>query len=341
MKAALTALRGTVLLVLLLSAGCAGQQSALEPRGPEAAHLAQLFWVFTATCGAIWIMVIIALGVAISRQSRDADRSGHGPLALDQNRERKTAFIVGALVTATTAILIVFTILSYFATRTLAASGDTLNIEVTAHQWWWEVTYSDEEPSRVFQTANEIHLPAGRPVKFTLKAADVIHSFWIPNLGGKQDLIPGQVNTIAFTPDHTGTYRGQCAEFCGLQHAHMALYVVVQKERDFESWRAAQLRSAPALSMPGPVTGQQVFFNRGCALCHTIRGTSAGGRLGPDLTHVATRKTIAAGTLPTTPHGLSAWLADPQGVKPGNKMPDISLQTAELTALESYLGSLQ
>ena len=201
MKAALTALRGTVLLVLLLSAGCAGQQSALEPRGPEAAHLAQLFWVFTATCGAIWIMVIIALGVAISRQSRDADRSGHGPLALDQNRERKTAFIVGALVTATTAILIVFTILSYFATRTLAASGDTLNIEVTAHQWWWEVTYSDEEPSRVFQTANEIHVPVGRPVKFTLKAADVIHSFWIPNLGGKQDLIPGQVNTIAFTPD--------------------------------------------------------------------------------------------------------------------------------------------
>ena len=214
--------------------------------GAQKPHISRrLFWVFTATCGAIWIMVIIALGVAISRQSRDADRSGHGPLALDQNRERKTAFIVGALVTATTAILIVFTILSYFATRTLAASGDTLNIEVTAHQWWWEVTYSDKEPSRVFQTANEIHLPVGRPVKFTLKAADVIHSFWIPNLGGKQDLIPGQVNTIAFTPDHTGTYRGQCAEFCGLQHAHMALYVVVQKERDFEV-----LASGPASVCP-------------------------------------------------------------------------------------------
>ena len=253
MKAAVATLRGTVLLVLLSTAGCAGQQSALQPGGPEAAHLVQLFWIFTATCGGIWIMVIIGLCVAISRQSRDGDRSDQGPLALDPTREQKTAYIVGGLVTASTAILIAFTILSYFATRTLAASGDTLNIEVTAHQWWWEVTYSDKEPSRVFQTANEINVPVGRPVKFTLNAADVIHSFWIPNLGGKQDLIPGQVNTIAFTPDHAGVYRGQCAEFCGLQHAHMALFVIAQDARDFEVL-ASGAASACRFDWNGPVS---------------------------------------------------------------------------------------
>jgi cytochrome c oxidase subunit II len=286
-------------------------------------------------------MVIIGLCVAISPRSRDADRSSHGPLALDQNRERKTAFIVGALVTATTAILIVFTILSYFATRTLAASGHTLNIEVTAHQWWWEVTYSDEEPSRVFQTANEIHLPVGRPVKFTLKAADVIHSFWIPNLGGKQDLIPGQVNTIAFTPDHTGTYRGQCAEFCGLQHAHMAFVVVAEPMERFRAWLAAQGRPAAEPAAPMERDGETAFLDGSCSSCHTIRGTSAAGDVGPDLTHVASRETLGALTVANTPGELTAWLTDSQHVKPGNQMPNVVLGEGELRALVAYLEALR
>jgi cytochrome c oxidase subunit 2 len=318
--------------------GCAGQQSILAPQSPEAAHLSELFWFFTAICGSIWVLVIIGLGVAISRKYVNVDGSDRVMATFDHARERRTTFVVGALVAGTTAILVVFTVLSYFATRTLAAQNTSLNIEVTGHQWWWEITYSDKEPSRVFQTANEIHLPVGKSVNFTLRAADVIHSFWLPNLGGKQDLIPGQINTISFTPSHTGIYRGQCAEFCGLQHAHMALFVIVQSEADFEAWRAEQLR--PAVNA-GPPQGEQVFFTRGCALCHTIRGTGAGGSLGPDLTHVATRDTLAAGTLPNSEHGLSAWLGDPQGVKPGNKMPKIPMHNGDLDTLEAYLRTLR
>ena len=182
------------------------------------------------------------------------------------------------------------------------------------------------------------YVPVGRPVKIDLKAADVIHSFWVPNLTGKQDLIPGQDNVLSFTARRAGRYRGQCAEFCGWQHAHMAFVVIAESEDDFEAWRVEQLKAANSTSRPRNRAGSPgracLHDPRGCALCHTIRGTDAGGRTGPDLTHLASRRTLAAGTLPNTKQDLLAWIADPQSIKPGNKMPKVPLNRSELDALE-------
>ena len=210
--------------------------------------------------------------------------------------------VVGSLVTLTALILIAFTFLSYLATRGLAASGEPLTIEVTGYQWWWNVRYENSDPSQVFDTANEIHVPVGRPIRIDLKAADVIHSFWAPTLTGKQDLIPGQDNVLWFTARRVGQYRGQCAEFCGWQHAHMAFLVIAESRSRFPSLagRADQSRrirrSALALRLAGtPSQGEHIFMTRGCALCHAIRGTNAGGRAGPDLTHLASRRTLARG----------------------------------------------
>jgi cytochrome c oxidase subunit 2 len=229
----------------------------------------------------------------------------------------------------------------------LAAPGEAaLIIEITGHQWWWDVKYKNPDPSQVFETANEIHVPIGRPVSIDLRAADVIHSFWVPNLTGKQDLIPGQDNVVSFTARRAGRYRGQCAEFCGWQHAHMAFWVIVQSADDFEAWRHVQLMAANPT--PGDeseaqqvLKGKDTFITRGCALCHTIRGTDAGGRTGPDLTHLASRSTLAAGTLPNTKQDLIAWIADPQSIKPGNKMPKVPLDLSELDALGEYLRTLE
>jgi cytochrome c oxidase subunit II len=329
---------GAPALLALGLQGCGGVQSALDPHGLEAEHVARLFWFFTALCGAVWILVVIALGLAISRRSQAV--IGDEPLAIDEGHDRKMGFIVGGLVAATTVILIGLTLLSYFSTRGLASPGKPLDIELTGYQWWWDVTYDDKGPQGLFRTANEIHVPVGRPIRITLKAADVIHSFWVPNLTGKQDLIPGQENEIIFTAERPGTYRGQCAEFCGWQHAHMALLVIAEPPEAFESWRAGQLRAAEAPPTEQAASGQRIFNSRACVLCHEIRGTQAGGRVGPDLTHIASRRTLAAGTLPNTPGTLYAWIADPQGVKPGNKMPNVPLQADELSAISDYLRSL-
>jgi cytochrome c oxidase subunit 2 len=212
---------------------------------------------------------------------------------------------------------------------------------VRGYQWWWEVTYGDAQPARVFTTANEIHVPVGRRVSIELAAADVIHSFWVPNLAGKQDLISGRDNQIAFTADRAGIYRGQCAEFCGLQHAHMGLLVVAQSPDEFDVWRNAQLASATAPGDAEQQGGERVVTGKACAACHTIRGTAAAGTLGPDLTHLASRSYIAAGVLPMTRGSLAAWIADPQTIKPGNNMPMVPLTADELRAASAYLASLK
>jgi cytochrome c oxidase subunit 2 len=325
--------------------GCGGSQSVLNPQGVQAVPLAKLFWVFAGVCGAIWILVIIALAIVILRRPR----AGHDlvdPLGVDVHGERRMTIVVGSLVTLTALILIAFTFLSYLATRGLAASGEPLTIEVTGYQWWWNVRYENSDSSQVFDTANEIHVPIGRPIRIDLKAADVIHSFWAPTLTGKQDLIPGQDNVLWFTAKRVGQYRGQCAEFCGWQHAHMAFLVIAESEADFQAWRAGQIKSAnsafdPGAGLAGTPSGEQIFMTRGCALCHAIRGTNAGGRAGPDLTHLASRRTLAAGTLPNTKQDLLAWIADPQSIKPGNKMPQVPLDRSELDALIEYLRMLQ
>jgi cytochrome c oxidase subunit II len=217
--------------------------------------------------------------------------------------------------------------------------GPLVTIRVTAHQWWWEIRYETNEPSRSFTTANEIHIPTGQPVKVQLGTADVIHSFWVPELTGKMETIPNQNNETWLEADNPGTYRGECSEYCGLQHAHMVLYVVAEPQDKFNAWRNHQLGDeTPQTAQIGD--GAAEFMMR-CAVCHTIRGTPAGGRLGPDLTHLMTRQTIAAGTLPNNPGNLSGWIADPQHVKPGNYMPILDLSGKELTDIRNYLETLQ
>jgi cytochrome c oxidase subunit 2 len=203
------------------------------------------------------------------------------------------------------------------------------------------VRYQDPAPSRSFSTANEIHIPVGRPVELTLRSIDVIHSFWVPNLHGKKDLIPGQVNTLLLQADRAGVFRGQCAEFCGLQHANMALHVVAEPQEQFAKWQAQQRRPAPEPANDAQRRGREVFMASSCVLCHKIGGTMAGGVTGPDLTHVASRLSLAAGTLPNTRGHLAGWIVDPQMHKPGNNMPPNLLSPGDLQALLSYLDTLR
>ena len=299
----------------------------------------RLFWLFIAICGVVWVLVMLALlyGIFPRSAAQSAD-----PLRLDAAQERRSALAVGGLTVATAIVLVFFTIISFLGSRGLNASSDAkVEIEVTGHQWWWSVRYVDPDPSKTFTTANEIRVPVGQPVKAKLVADDVIHSFWVPNLSGKKDLIPGQHNELIFTAARSGVYRGQCAEFCGDQHARMGLRVVAESPEDFALWRARQLEPARSMDDPAAQNGEQIFLKNGCGLCHTIRGTAAGGRLGPDLTHVGSRQAIAADALPNSVGNIAGWIADPQAVKPGNHMPRVPLGSGELNALAHYLAGLQ
>jgi cytochrome c oxidase subunit 2 len=226
------------------------------------------------------------------------------------------------------------------ATSRLQA-GNALHITVTGYQWWWRADYHHPQSDQSFTTANELHIPIGRTVQLTLTGADVIHSFWVPNLHGKRDLIPGEKTTLTLRADRPGTYRGQCAEFCGYQHAHMALLVVAEPEEKFAAWYANQLKPAQEPSTEEQKRGQQLFLQSDCSLCHTIRGTIAGGRTAPDLTHLKSRATIAAATLPNTRGNLGGWIANSQTIKPGNRMPPHVLPSGDLNALLGYLESLK
>jgi cytochrome c oxidase subunit 2 len=276
--------------------------------------------------------VTVILLLALRRKS---NRPGNGS-------EDRMARTVRAAVISTAVIIIGLTAVSFYATRGLASGGaNDLQLRVRGYQWWWEITYLNERPDQVFITANEIHVPVGRTINLQLVAADVIHSFWVPNLTGKQDLIPGRQNTLSFTPRELGVYRGQCAEFCGLQHAHMALWVVVDSPADFEHWRRGQLAPGATPREREQETGKSLFENKACASCHNIQGSTASGTIGPDLTHLASRRYIAAGLLPNSQGSIAAWLADPQTVKPGSNMPRVTLDADELNALSAYLASLK
>ena len=213
-----------------------------------------------------------------------------------------------------------------------------VDIEVIGHQWWWEVRYSNQN----FTTANEIHIPIGQPVTLHVTSADVIHSFWVPELHGKIDMIPGQTNTITLQADQVGTYRGQCAEFCGAQHAHMGFLIIAQSAADFNIW----LKGENVVSVPPKVgsveqAGEQAFLGSACVYCHTIQGTNASGRLGPDLTHLASRETIGSDLLPNTPGNLAGWILNSQTIKTGNHMPPMDMNGVQVQALLAYLASLK
>lgn len=214
-------------------------------------------------------------------------------------------------------------------------------IEATGEQFWWRLRYLEGPGQPGFETANELRLPVGERTIFALEAADVIHSFWIPTLGGKMDMIPGRTNILSLEPTRTGTFRGPCAEFCGTSHALMAFTVVVMERADYDSWRAAQAAGHPAVPQ-ALQAGRDLFFRHGCAACHAINGTAAIGRVGPDLTRIASRGTLAAGTLSNTPDNLARFIRDPGAVKPGVKMPAYTmLPAAEIDAIAAYLGDLR
>lgn len=329
---------GAIIALALLASACAGQQSALDPHAPEAAHIARLFWIFTAVCSAIWLAVMIVLAVGLIR--RGPLRTD--PLALDVPAERRSIMTVSAAVVGTALTVIALTALSFLSQRQLFAhEKSAVTVKLTGLQWWWDVRYESDDPALNVTTANEIYVPVGKPVTVKLAANDVIHSFWVPSLTGKMDLIPGQQNEIQFTASRPGIYRGQCAEFCGWQHAHMGLTVVALPPPLFEAWLKAQAAPAAEPEDPERKKGAEIFTTKACFMCHTIRGTPAGSRVGPDLTHFASRQSIAAATLPMSRGSIAAWVLDPQGIKPGTNMPNVSLAPDELDALASYLAGLR
>jgi cytochrome c oxidase subunit 2 len=320
-------------------AGCAAnRQSALDTHGPQADSIGGLMLTFGVVCAAVWILVMLGLAGSLLRRRATLE----APATPSERSTRRSTIIVSALVGATVIIITALTLLSFFATRGLtAANPDALVIRLRSYQWWWEASYRDPRPDHVFAVANEMHVPVGQPVRILLEAPDVIHSFWVPSLSGKKDLIPGRNNEITITAERPGTYRGQCAQFCGLQHAHMAFFVIADTPADFAAWQNAQLQPSAGPSNPEEEAGRRVFLSKPCAACHTVAGTTAAGTLGPDLTHVGSRTTIAAGLLPTTRGSLAAWIADPQTIKPGNNMPMVALSGDELRAVSAYMSSLK
>lgn len=325
--------------VVMTTTGCGGgMQSALDPAGPQAAHIATLWWLLLAVSAIVWVAVCVALGLALWRRGRTEVTDPR-----DGEPGKVRAVAIGGVLTAVVLVgLVTYSVLVGRATSALPSPETVaVEIEVIGRQWWWELRYRDPQSSRAFVTANELHLPVGRPVVLRLRAGDVIHSFWVPNLHGKLDLLPGRENTMWLQADRPGVYRGQCAEFCGLQHAKMALLVVAESEDDFRAWSDAYRAPVPETVDAALPEGARVFREAQCALCHSVRSVEAFARAGPDLTRLAARRTIASGTLPNTPESLRAWITDPQRIKPGTFMPATRLPPERLEALVEYLGTLR
>lgn len=328
--------RGAASLIPALIASCSGSQSALDPRGPHAELIADLWWPMLFVGALVTLLVLIALLVALFRSSGNRPER---PLHARQSWRLVVAGgIILPLIVSVPFLAASFAIGSIIDSK---APENALTVEVVGRLWWWEAHYQDEDGNRVATVANEIHLPVGKPVRFLLTSDDVIHSFWVPNLHGKTDMIPGLVNETWAVADEPGVYRGQCTEYCGVQHALMAFLVVAEPEQHFNDWLARQQRNAVEPREPGEERGKEVFLASHCVQCHTVRGTAANGRLGPDLTHVGTRRTLAAATVPNTRGHLGGWIADPQGIKPGNQMPPTQLSPQDFKALLRYLESLQ
>ncbi len=338
---------GVAVFCILTLAGCAGQQqSVVNPGGPGADRIADLWWFFFWLLTTIFIIVLALTLWTLTRPHRGIEQE---PLEVthlpsEQTESKLTRVVAGATI-VTVVILFILLVNSVLTGKAVADLGNSgtkpMVIELTGNQWWWQVQYDNPDPSRVVLTANEIHIPVGRPVEIMGRSNDVIHSFWVPNLQGKRDLIPSRVTTEWIEADHPGAFRGQCAEFCGLQHAHMSIWVIAEPEDKFDAWLNAQLQPAVAPADPVKQHGQQVFLNHECIFCHAIRGTTAAGQEAPDLTHFGSRRGIAANTLPNTLGNLGGWIVDPQRVKPGNHMATVPVNPQDLQPLIEYLESLK
>ncbi len=308
-------------------------QSALYPAGPQAAQVYLLWKIFGWLFAAIWTIVLGFLLVALFRRHR-AD-------VLAPNSGERAVAVAGSITTGVLFVLIVVGSLAARDIHTSHAPSNELRIHAIGHQWWWEFQYQDGSADQFLKTANEFHIPAGRPVRVEVTSKDVIHSFWVPNLSPKIDAIPDHFNAIAFQADREGTYRGQCAEFCGLQHAHMGFIVVVESPDKFQAWFKNQLTPSAEDLTAEQQKGRQIFLASPCVICHAIRGTDAFGAVAPDLTHLASRSTIAAAAVENTPGNLSGWITDSQRLKPGTKMPPIDIASQDVQPLLSYLEALK
>jgi len=316
----------------------------MNPAGPQAENLSRLWWLMFIVCSIVFLLVMIALLLALRKRNPEPLAKATPVLEPPQDQERRKRNVVLSAVTITVIILWVFLIASYSAGRSMTAelaNKNGLSIEVTGHQWWWEVRYQDVDASNIFTTANEIHIPVGVPVTFSLRATDVIHSFWVPNLSGKKDLIPGKINTIWLQADKPGVYRGQCAEYCGLQHAKMALWIVAEPQEQFNAWRQNETQTSVPPANDSQKRGQQVFLSTTCVMCHAINGTPAGSNIGPNRTHIASRNMIGAATMTNSREHLEQWIKDSQQVKPGNKMPQHNFAEQDLQSLLDYLQNLK
>ena len=317
---------------LILLQGCTGPQSALDHAGGSAEEIASLFWWMVIGAALIWSLVVglSIYAIWIGRERQHSIRLG-----------RRLIILGGVVIpTVVLAALLAYSLAMLPGTLARAPAG-TLRIHVTGEQWWWRVQYQPPGGEPV-DLANEIRLPVGAEVEFELDSPDVIHSFWIPALGGKMDMIPGRTTWLTLRPTRTGVFRGVCAEYCGASHAWMAFPVVVQEPEEFERWLAAQAAPAARPADPLAARGHQLFLSSGCGACHTVRGTAADGVIGPDLTHVGSRGSIGAGRLDSHVDDFRAWVARPGALKPGVQMPAFGmLPPADLQAIAAYLESLQ
>jgi cytochrome c oxidase subunit II len=331
-----------VAAVALLAAGCSGPQHMLDTQGPAAERVEALWWVMFAVASAVVVLVAVLTLLAVRHGRRRAEVEGKG------GTEPK--LIDGRLLVWSLGVILPLVVVFYLVVETArvgvamyrpeGAGPDALVVEVIGHMFWWEVRY----PQLGITTANEIYIPAGEQVRFRLSSPDVIHSFWVPQLQGKIDMIPGRINALWMQADEPGVFRGVCTEYCGPGHALMAFWLEAMPRAEFDAWAAR--RRAPWVEPPDPAVrfGREVFFEAQCHLCHTVPGhplPPALGEVGPDLSDYGRRRTIAAGTRPNNAGTLGAWLADPPGMKPGARMPPTHLEGERMQALIAYLLSLR
>ena len=309
----------------------------LDPAGPFAGPIQTVAWVLFVMAAVVMVVVLVALGVALFGPRKWKRRVGGERLIWIAGLAFPVVVLTGLLIYGLTTT----------ARVADAPKAGEMRVRVTGEMWWWRVAYLDGQGREIVQDANEVHIPAGQPVVFELESADVIHSFWVPRLGGKTDMIPGRRNFMRLQADAPGTYGGQCAEYCGGPHALMGLVVVAHAPDDYAAWLERQSRPAAAVpSAQGPLAlidqGRNVFAASGCAACHTIRGTEANGLAGPDLTHVGSRQTLGAGILPNNQGTMAGWISDSQSLKPGNRMPSYAvLSGQDVRAVAAYLESLK
>jgi cytochrome c oxidase subunit 2 len=322
-----------------LLAGCGGSQDTLNPHSHPATDITNLFWVMVAVSfGGLALVTGMLVFAWVRRGRRGVGSDNADP---HPGERRAWLVVVGMGVVFPLTVIVALFVVSDWAivhvTQAPAASSTDMTVDAIGHQWYWEFRY----PGTRAVTADELHIPVGTRVNLVATTDDVIHSFWVPELNRKIDAIPGRQNRILLYADKAGTYRGQCAEYCGLQHAHMGMLVFAQPKAQFRAWLQKQAARAAAPATGLERRGEQAFLGGPCASCHAIRGTPARGFVGPDLTHLASRTTLAGLTIPNSRGYLARWIVDSQHFKPGNEMPDFRIGSSRLDALVAYLESLR